>query len=585
MSLSVRASTLGLILWFVLQPPLSTAVLTVESGCTLVDAISAANADAPVGECPAGSGADEIRMTDSVFLSEIDNAVYGSTALPTIVSEIAVEGGGHGIVRSRALSIMRHFAVAKNGTLTLRDLELVNGVAPSFFYFQAGGAVLNYGDLNLADVDFIANGDGSGYGGAVSNAGNMTVIGSTFLSNEGSIGGAIDNRGTALLVNTTLTGNIGNYGAALRNAGSARVVGSRVLGNTVDNQGDGGAFFNAESGVLQIESSEIDSNSGLDGAGIYNLRDLILSRTGVTDNRAREGSGGLFSDTDLAEISIQESVFAGNVAVGGLSAIDLRGDSDVEITNTTVAENVVRPNGFAIFAGVASMELNHVTVAANLEETGGPAAQINVDFSSGEIGIANSLVGGGAPNCTGDLDFLIDRGGNFDDDGSCGSFGLLTGLDSMLANNGGPTETLALSLGSSAIDAGLDCGTEKLDQRGFPRLDTACDSGAFEFGASPVSLSVGGNCPGLVTVDVSGGSPNGVAALYAASRPGLFEISAGPCIGLELLLGEPIRVATVNLDTVGSGSVEFDVPDLACGALLRAVDGVSCGLSEIVTGP
>ena len=48
-----------------------------------------------------------------------------------------------------------------------------------------------------------------------------------------------------------------------------------------------------------------------------------------------------------------------------------------------------------------------------------------------------------------------------------------------LADNGGPTDTMALLVGSPAIDAGADCPAS--DQRGLSRVVGAtCDAGAFE---------------------------------------------------------------------------------------------------------
>jgi hypothetical protein len=48
---------------------------------------------------------------------------------------------------------------------------------------------------------------------------------------------------------------------------------------------------------------------------------------------------------------------------------------------------------------------------------------------------------------------------------------------SPLADNGGPTETMALPTGSPAIDVAVTC--DGYDQRGTPRA-APCDSGAFE---------------------------------------------------------------------------------------------------------
>ena len=79
---------------------------------------------------------------------------------------------------------------------------------------------------------------------------------------------------------------------------------------------------------------------------------------------------------------------------------------------------------------------------------------------------------------------IIDGGNNFADDSSCGSgFTSITpgeDFDSLLADNGGPTQTHALFPDSAAIDAAGNCGLAT-DQRGRLRNDGACDSGPYEF--------------------------------------------------------------------------------------------------------
>jgi hypothetical protein len=56
-----------------------------------------------------------------------------------------------------------------------------------------------------------------------------------------------------------------------------------------------------------------------------------------------------------------------------------------------------------------------------------------------------------------------------------------------LADNGGPTATIALSASSPAINAGGDALASKLDQRGYVRSG-ASDIGAFEFGGAPLAI-------------------------------------------------------------------------------------------------
>jgi hypothetical protein len=93
---------------------------------------------------------------------------------------------------------------------------------------------------------------------------------------------------------------------------------------------------------------------------------------------------------------------------------------------------------------------------------------------------------------------LTDQGYNISEDDSCGfsAVGSLNNTDPMLdpdglANNGGPTETIALVSGSPAIDAiplasctDQDGNPFTTDQRGFLRPDAreaVCDIGAYEF--------------------------------------------------------------------------------------------------------
>ena len=71
--------TLILLLCFV--PALATDY-TLDEGCTLADAIRAANADEERGECPAGDGADLITLTADITLEG---------ELPRVLSEITID--------------------------------------------------------------------------------------------------------------------------------------------------------------------------------------------------------------------------------------------------------------------------------------------------------------------------------------------------------------------------------------------------------------------------------------------------------------------------------------------------------------
>jgi hypothetical protein len=112
-------------------------------------------------------------------------------------------------------------------------------------------------------------------------------------------------------------------------------------------------------------------------------------------------------------------------------------------------------------------------------------------FEEGIYRIRNSIIAFNSPNnCVGPV---IDLIGNYSDDFSCGFLGdnseIILGP---LADNGGPTETIAL-LGGDPVDGatvncealngeGIQLGIRiGIDQRYFPRpFGIRCDSGAFE---------------------------------------------------------------------------------------------------------
>jgi len=130
------------------------------------------------------------------------------------------------------------------------------------------------------------------------------------------------------------------------------------------------------------------------------------------------------------------------------------------------------------------------TIAGNRIDSGLPAiGGANVSVVAMGPGcpslarVRNSVIAGGgaAGNCSDNVQSI---GHNVDSDGTC-HFDLASdrsGADpklAALADNGGPTDTIALREGSPAIDLGADCSAN--DQRGIAHtLGGGCDAGAFE---------------------------------------------------------------------------------------------------------
>jgi hypothetical protein len=334
-----------------------------------------------------------------------------------------------------------------------------------------GVFVVNEGvTLELRRV-IISRGYVWGGGGAIVNNGTLTVTNSTFSGNSASepkedlaIGGAIFNRetGTLTVTNSTFSGNSTAFaGGAIANVGTLTVTNSTFSGNI---SGDGGAIFNlsnrsnGESGTLTVTNSTFSGNSATNtGAAIAN------------------GGGGLAGGT----LTVTNSTFSGNSA-----------------------------------SGSSAGAIDNAATCGDSRNAPCPAILRNTI-------VANSSGG----NCVGTI---TDGGHNLDDGTTCGFTSqepTLCGSPSGssfcstspqldpagLKDNGGPTQTIALSPGSPAINAGdpdvcANPPVSGVDQRGYVRPGTGsanCSIGAFEYNSPGPPVSCVGDCgnDGHVTVD------------------------------------------------------------------------------------
>lgn len=201
------------------QLPALAATITVTGGCTLVDAITAANTDAAQGGCLAGSGADVIALTADVELTAVDNSTDGPNGLPSVTGPLTINGNNQTLQRSTVSGTpeFRLLHVAESGDLTLNGITLSNGQGSSAGYANGnGGAVLNRGTLAI-NTSVVSGNSSYGLGGAVYNAhryisynsfirSTLSVTNSTISDNLAfaASGGGIENRGTATIVNSTI---------------------------------------------------------------------------------------------------------------------------------------------------------------------------------------------------------------------------------------------------------------------------------------------------------------------------------------------------------------------------------------------
>lgn len=236
-----------------------------------------------------------------------------------------------------------------------------------------------------------------------------------------------------------------------------------------------------------------ENRATYDGGGIYaSAGELTLVRSTVKDNRAGESGGGVGS---IVETTIRASTLSGNRAAtnaagqggGGL----LYSGPDLTMRNDTVANNRVLADGGGVLTQSGTAELRNLTVVRNIADIDDDGAGLGGGIHNGVANptVANSII---ALNRYGDGN-ISDCSGLFTSIGrnlltsviGCADFpeppNIVTDDPRLakLADNGGPTKTVALLRHSPAIGHAAKASSETRDQRGHKR-DEHPDIGAFE---------------------------------------------------------------------------------------------------------
>ena len=177
-----------------------------------------------------------------------------------------------------------------------------------------------------------------------------------------------------------------------------------------------------------------------------------------------------------ADVAIDNSTFSGNV--GGAGTVIFAGN--LTLTNSTVSDNIAAN----VTAGqeYGAVQGDTVVLVNSTVANNGYAGVVS---GAGLVVLRNSILANNfGSNCAHYYPTftLVHEGNNVSDDDKCGGPGEIIIADPKLgplADNGGPTKTLALLAGSPAINAGTSCSVT-VDQRYMAR-DAQCDLGAFEF--------------------------------------------------------------------------------------------------------
>jgi hypothetical protein len=531
---------------------------------------------------------------------------------------IVLAGAGPAATTIRQTGLTRVIRGTNGAAMTISGMTITGGHlvgqpgSPGLFSGEDGkngegvyGAGIDAGGpLSLTDVKVVGNEafGGEGGNGHDGNAG---------AGGKGGRGGWADGAGISLAGNysnvftrVAIVGNIAQ-GADGGTGGDGGGSAAGGIGGAAGNAGGAGVSMGL--GSLTIVDSLLAGNEARSGAGGDGGRGgPITGPGGVGGNGEASDGGALFANgkVNLTNVTLTGNLAGnspggdggagrGTAAPGGAGgwgdggaggAVALMNGAEGRFAAVTVAANTAAPpaapgqggagsggaeagsNGFAaptdggnLFVYDATLSLRGSIVA------GGQAQPAN----------ANCSVRGGAT--------LTSAGHNIEDRHQCiaapaagDQLDTDPGL-APLADNGGPTETMALLTGSVAIGAGeatcLDATGEPLatDQRLLPR-QSPCDVGAFQ--VQPPAPAAADSGPTSASSATAEAHPTGGAIRLSGLKLSPAKLRVGKKATISFALDAPARV-TLSLQRKQSGHREHWGKRAGAPAPTDAVAGTS----------
>ena len=317
---------------------------------------------------------------------------------------------------------------------------------------------------------------------------------------------------------TITGGSTSNFGGGIDNAGGTLTVSDSTFSNNTATTGGGGIYSN---GTLTVTDSTFTGNSGgnYGGGGILATGSATVGGSTFVNNSSTNGGGG---GIDInGTLTVANSTFTGNIG-----------------------SNSYGGGGILVYAGTVTISDSTIV---NNSSPGGSGGGLQ---NGGTTTLTNDIIAG---NSNGDLDGSnVTGSSSFNLIGTGGSDGLTDGTNGnqvgvssvglgSLADNGGPTETIALMSGSPAIGAGTQVNGITTDQRGVVRPPNHPDVGAYQTDF-------------VVTTNADSGAGSLRSAITSANSYGGGIITFDPSLSsdtITLSSALPALLATVTVDLSG----------------------------------
>src|SRR5574341_1036945 len=316
---------------------------------------------------------------------------------------------------------------------------------------------------------------------------------------------------------------------------------------------------------------------------------LTLTNSTISGNNCSgvgADGGGLFING--ATLTITNSTFSGNITNDNGGAINIAAGT-ATITNSTFASNTSSNRGGAIQVGGGTATIDFSTFSGNAANAAGNNGGGALQVSAGSVTVTRSILANSTAgsDCNQSLTGTASLSNSILEVNTTCTGTFLTsdpGLGA-LADNGGPTQTMAITQSSPAYNTASSCGSVTTDQRGVTRplpVGGACDLGAYEFQDT--------TAPTVVSIVRASGNPTSAASVNYTVTFSEPVVSSG--VGASdfslTLTGSLTNAAvsgvsgsgavyTVSVNTgTGNGTLRLDMPVTA-----SVVDSFGNGLANL----
>jgi len=341
---------------------------------------------AAIMEANAQPGADSIVLLPGTYRLTIAGQDENDTRTGDldVTETLTIIGAGDGSTIIDAAGLDRAIHVLAGASLNLMGVTVINGNA------DHGGAILNQGVLNLQNVTVTSS--SARLGGGIYNDITQGVLDGAILSGDTTITVSdvtefprqagfnitidaeelrVDSiSGSTFTVTRGVNGTQANahlddatvtyVGTATVNLTNANVVNNEALLN-------GGGIYNNDQLILSV-SSVSSNTAGVRGGGIYNTETVTIDQSTLDSNLAEVNGGAIYNEGTttgpFSSVTVTGSTLSNNEA-GALGGAVFNSDR-LTIDNSTVSGNSTGSEGGAIYNTGVSQQVTSTVAQASL---------------------------------------------------------------------------------------------------------------------------------------------------------------------------------------------------------------------------